>query len=284
MTLGEQEGGGVPDLLPALLKGKLPPEGDRGATPDPLPLILRGFMPALLTLPSPEATLAWWQGYVATYLERDLRALSQVSSLTDYRRVMELAALRTGQLANQSEISRDAAVSQPTVHRYLNLLEASYLLLRLPAFSGGRTTRLVKSPKAYWADPALAAHLMGHYNLESLRGSREEGFLFENLVLLHLQVLADLLTPPARLFHWRTAAGAEVDFVLEWGRTLLAFEVKLTETPRYSDAKELERFLAAYPHCRAGVLLHRGSQVPPLGERVVALSWSLLETSARSHR
>jgi hypothetical protein len=233
-------------------------------------------MPELPSLSSPEAVLSWWRGYVGTYMERDLRNLSQVSALTDYRRVMELAALRTGQLANQTEIARDAAVSQPTVHRYLNLLETSYLLARLPAFAAGKTARLVKSPKLFWADPALATFLMGHYSLGGLRDAREVGALFECLVFHHLQVANDLLLPPGRLYHWGSQAGASVDFVLEWGRSLLAIEVKLSQTARYDDVRGLERFLESHPSCRAGLLVYAGSEIVRLGEKIVAVPWTAI--------
>ncbi len=276
LTLGEHQGQRPSDLLRDLLSGKLPRKGKVASAPDPLSLALDGFMPALLGLHSREAILEWWQGYVSTYLERDLRDLSQVASLSDFRRVTELLALRTGQLLNQTDTARDAGVSQPTVHRYLNLLEASFLLHRIPAFAVNRTKRLIKSPKTYWADPALAAFLMGHYTLESARKGRESGALFENLVLLHLQVLADLLHPPAKVYYWRTVSGAEVDFVVEWGRSLTAFEVKLTNTPRYADIETLRLFLNEYPECHAGVLIYCGDEIVQMDEKIIAIPWYLL--------
>ena len=192
---------------------------------------------------------------------------------------MELVSLRTGQLVNQTEIARDAGVSQPTVHRYLNLLEASFLLHRIPAYAKSRTKRLVKSPKVYWADPALPVFLMGHYEIEGLREAREAGAVFENLLLIHLQALSDLLLPAARLYYWRTASGVEVDFVLEWGRKLVAFETKLTRNPRYRDTRGLVAFLAEYPGCSIGVLIHCGEEVLRLGENIVAVPWQLFATS-----
>jgi uncharacterized protein len=83
----------------------------------------------------------WFDGYVRTYLERDLHDLSAVASLPDFRRLMKAACFRLGQLVNQTELGRDIALPQPTVHRYLNLLEASYLLVRLPAYAVNRTKR-----------------------------------------------------------------------------------------------------------------------------------------------
>ena len=156
------------------------------APPDPLPLMQRGFMPALLTLTTPADYLRWWEGYVATYLERDLRQMSQVESLVDFRRVMALLALRTGQLLNQSEVARDAGLSQPTIHRYLNLLEATHLFERVPPYLGSHTTRLLKSPRGFWSDVGLAVFLAGYFSADELAKAREMGAFFETLIYQHL--------------------------------------------------------------------------------------------------
>lgn len=163
---------------------------------------------------------------------------------------------------------------QPTVHRYINLLEASHLLERLPAYAVSRTKRLIKAPKIYWADPALAAHLAGYSDAASIAHAREYGAFFETLVLHHLRVLGELVTPWARLFYWRTAAGQEVDFVIEQGRRLVAVEVKLSSQPRYSDAESLRLFVREYPHTRCGVLVHAGTQIRRLDEKIIAVPWT----------
>lgn len=92
-----------------------------------------GFPTPALHLDTPRAREVWFDGYVRTYLERDLQDLSAIAALPDFRRLMRAAALRLGQLVNQTELGRDVALPQPTVHRYLNLLETSYMLVRLPA-------------------------------------------------------------------------------------------------------------------------------------------------------
>ncbi len=103
----------------------------------------------------------WFNGYVQTFLERNLRVLRAVENLSDVRRLMTAACLRIGNLLNQSELGRDTGIVQPQVHRFLNLLEASYQVVRLPGYAVNRTLRLIKSPKIYWSDPALALHLSG---------------------------------------------------------------------------------------------------------------------------
>ena len=214
MTLGEIHESPPPALLAQALAGHWPAEGELAQdVPDVVPLLLRSLMPPLLSLPSASAWVRWWNGYVTTYLERDLRQLSQIANLLAFRRLMELLALRSGQVLNQSELARDAGLSQPTAHRYLDLLESTYLFGRLPAFcqscpptiyvgtaelanGPNPTHRMVKAPKALWNDPALALFLAGYYDQEALRSSREMGATLETLILHHLRVLANLMTPP----------------------------------------------------------------------------------------
>ncbi len=281
MTAGEMEAEPAPDWLAKFFKGESPRERVVTATAEPLSLLARGFMPPILNLSGQEAVTRWWEGYVATYLERDLRQISQIESLADFRRLMEALALRNGLMLNQTEVGRDIALSQPTVHRYINILEATCLLDRFPAFSRNRTKRLMKSPKIYWVDPGLAAHLSGHYDADSLKSARETGGLFESLVILHLKVLAQLLTPRPRFSYWRTITGKEVDLVIEYGRRLLAVEIKLTATPRYQDADSLRFFLQEYPETTLALLVHAGKEIKRLDEKIIAVPWQLFSGRIR---
>ena len=283
MTLGEMDRSSPPDILAMSLAGDWPEEGAMPDTrlvsellSDPTEVLLRGLMPPLLTLESPQAWTRWWDGYVRTYLERDLRQFSQIDRLLDFRRVMELLSLRSGQILNQSELGRDASVSQSTVHRYLNLLETTHLFERLPAYTANRTSRLMKSPKAFWSDPGLAVFLSGYYTYEGLCRARELGAYFETLIFQHLRVLCGLLIPPARLYFWRTRGGVEVDFVIEHGRRLLAIEVRKGARVGYGDAASLRVFLGEYPEASGGLLLYGGRVVRRLGERIVAVPWTMV--------
>ncbi|MBI3659391.1 ATP-binding protein [Candidatus Acetothermia bacterium] len=279
MTYGEAQGQPVSERVSQLLQGKLPREGTQPRLKDQddlVALLLRGFMPSLVDLADAEDWGRWWEGYVITYLERDLRQFARIEALADFRRVMMALALRSGQLLNQTEVSRDTSVPQPTVHRYLNVLESGHLLERLPAYAINRTKRLIKSPKLYWLDPGLAAHLSGFYDTTSLEAARELGGLFETLVFHHLRVHAQRLSPRAHLYYWRTASGEEVDFVLEWGRQLLAVEVKLAQRPRYADVGGLVTFLREYPEARAGLLVHTGQEIRRLDEKIIAVPWHWL--------
>lgn len=277
MTFGETQRRPAPTILTDLLAGTLP--NDLRAAPPPsdlFALMLRGWMPPLLQFDTSDAVLQWWEGYIATYLERDLRQISQIESLPDFRRMMQLLALRTGQLLNQSEIARDASLSQPTTHRYVNLLEATYLLQRLPAFTASRTTRLLKSPKAHWADSGLAIYLAGYFDLPGLLAARELGNFYETFVLQQLRVLAELTTPRAQLSFWRTRAGQEVDVVVEQGQRVVACEIKMSDSVQFADADGLRAFMTEHPKTKWGVVIYRGREIRYLDEKIVALPLSLM--------
>lgn len=229
-------------------------------------LALRGGYPTpALELQTRADRAIWFDGYIRTYLERDLQTLSSISALTDFRRLMQASALRLGQLLNQTELGRDTGLPQPTVHRWLNLLEASYLLVRIPAYAVNRTKRLVKSSKLYWADTGLALHL---------GGAKASGAHLENLILHDLLAWRDASTERCELTYWRTTIGEEVDFVIEHQGRLIPIEIKASAKPRLADCKHLSTFRKEYgEQTRAGLLLHTGSQVEWLTQDVLAVPW-----------
>lgn len=225
-----------------------------------------GFPTPALHLGDAEERRLWFAGYVRTYLERDLRELLEVSSLVDFRRLMRAICLRLGSLVNQAELGRDVGLSQPTVHRHLAVLEASYQLVRLEPYAVNRTKRLIKSPKLYWADTGLALHLSGE---SELRGAH-----FENLVLGDLLAWRGSMVDAPEVLYWRTSTGIEVDFVVEWKGKLLPIEVKATKKPRLDDAAGLRVFREEYAKTtRAGLLLHCGSETSWLDDGVLAVPW-----------
>lgn len=225
-----------------------------------------GFPTPALQLTAHADRSIWFDGYVRTYLERNLQDIASISALPGFRRLMRATCLRIGQLVNQTELGRDVALPQPTVHRWLNLLETSYLLVRWPAYAVNRTKRLIKAPKVYWGDVGVALHLADV--------TEPEGAHLENVVLHDLLAWRDAMHERAELSHWRTTTGDEVDFVVDAGGKLLPIEVKATSRPRLADAKHLRAFRAEYgSESRAGLLLHTGSTMEWLAADVLAAPW-----------
>lgn len=238
------------------------------APPEPWePLARRGGYPvAAYDLTSSEQRADWHAGYAATYLERDLRPLSAIESLADMRRLMAALCFRLGGLLNQADVARDLGLSSSTVQRYLNLLEVSYQLLRIPGYSVNRTRRLVKSPKVYWSDTGLALHLAG--------SPRPTGVHLENLVLTDLLAWAGAAVERPNILHWRTASGAEVDFVIELPGRLLPIEVKAARRVTHADARHLASFLRDYaPSAPGALLLYDGDESFWIERGVLAAPW-----------
>jgi uncharacterized protein len=225
-----------------------------------------GFPAAALELKNEHERSIWFDGYVATYLERDLRDLHAVANLQDFRALMQAAALRIGNLLNHAELARDVRMPPTTAHQYMNLLETSYQAVRLLPYARNRTKRLIKTPKLYWNDVALALHLGG---IDSPGGAH-----LENFVLTDLLAWRDTETPRPEISYWRTAGGAEVDFVIDWKRSLLAVEVKAGRSPGPRDAAHLRNFAEMYgKQVHGAILLHGGDDSYWLGDRILAVPW-----------
>lgn len=272
MTRREQQGAGRaglwselfdtdPELWPELLSD------EHSIAEDWKSLARRGGFPTpALQLRTARDRAIWFEGYARTYVERDLRDIAAVASLPDFRRLMIATTLRLGQVLNQTELGRDTAIPQPTVHRWLNALETSYLLVRLPAYAINRTKRLIKSPKLYWSDTGLAMHIAGH--------EQPTGAMLENVILSDLLAWRDGSSNRAELYYWRTHAGEEIDFVVENNTTLLPIEIKATAKPRLSHAQHLLSFRAEYgSRVPAALLLHTGSTIEWLAPGILAVPW-----------
>ena len=231
--------------------------------------LVGGLPVPALELTEPSQRELWYSGYVQTYLERDLQAVRAVENLADFRRLMRAACLRIGGLVNQTELGRDVGISQPQVHRFLNLMETTYQAVRVPAYAVNRTRRLIKAPKLYWCDTALAMFLAGE--------SEPRGAHLENQVLCDLLAWRDVQTRRPEVLYWRTATGLEVDLVVETPTRLLPIEVKAATRVRPSDARGVEAFLDEYPELTdGGLLLYGGREVYPVTRGVLAVPWHVM--------
>jgi len=174
----------------------------------------------------------WYPSYIATYLERDVRNILNVGSLRDFNRFLRAAAIRTAQTLSLSDLSRDVGVSPNTIKSWISVLQASHIIHLLEPYYRSIGKRLVKSPKLYFLDTGLAAHLMGLFSWQEISNSPMAGALWETYAFTQIQrrLLSQGISNPP-LFYWRTKDGREVDFVIEKGGRFIAFEAKLTGMP-----------------------------------------------------
>ncbi|MBI4668834.1 MAG: ATP-binding protein [Elusimicrobia bacterium] len=248
--------------------------GFRSKAADWRQCVIEGGYPATLGMTQRER-LRWFEGYVQSYLERDLRQISAIENLADFRRLMRLAAARLGSLVNQSELARAAGLTQPTAHRYLNILETSYQVVRLSAYAVNRSKRLIKAAKLYWTDPGLACFLTEAADSLALNKLPNLGAHLENLVLREMLSWSQTSVPKASVFYWRTTGGEEVDFVLSWQGKLLPIEVKAASRITPSDCGSLEAFIKEYPESSHGIVLYGGQRVEKITPHVFACPLSL---------
>lgn len=176
----------------------------------------------------------WLRSYVATYLERDVRALKNVGDLVTFQRFLELCAGRTGQMINYSSLAGDCGVSQPTAKAWLSILEASFIVFRLPAFHRNIRKRLVKVPKLYFHDTGLACWLLGIREPGQVRSHPLRGAIFETWVVSEIVKNRMNLGESGGLTYFRDRSGAEVDLVIEHADGLRLVEAKSSATPSRS--------------------------------------------------
>ena len=202
--------------------------------------LLRGGYPALFD--RPVAPQDWFAAYVASYLERDVRQLVGVRDLLQFQRFVRLCAARSGQMLNLAALGNDAGVSAVTARKWLSVLEASYLVTRLPPYHQNFGKRLVKTPKLYFLDSGLLAWLLGIRDAATLAHHPARGALFEGWVLAELLKWQHNAAQPGAAFFWRDHIGNEVDLLLETPEGLQALEIKSGQTFASDWAAPLQRW------------------------------------------
>ncbi|MFA5858040.1 MAG: ATP-binding protein [Elusimicrobiota bacterium] len=216
----------------------------------------------------------WFKGYEQTYVERDIRSLSQVADLSAFRNLLRLAAFRNTQILNQSELARDAKLNVMTTIRYVSLLETSYLIQRIPPYLRNPATRLIKSPKIYITDSGLASYLTGMRGIESSRPF--SGALWESYTAQNLASIISSNLPNAEIAYWNIQGRYEVDFIIETGGRTIAIEVKSGSRWRTEDLTGLKAYMNNSQNCTAALLVYNGKEVLKLENKIWAVPISLL--------
>lgn len=270
---GQREG-----FLTRLFAGNIA-QPERGAASDDLAARLAcGGYPEATLRESDGRRAAWFASYLSTILQRDVRDLARVESLHALPNLLKLLAARTSGLLNLADVGRDASLPHTTLTRYLTLLETVFLIHRLPAWSLNLGKRLVKAPKLHFVDTGLACHLVGA-DARRLGTERPlQGRILETFVVGELRKQLSWTYPQTALFHFRTAAGVEVDVILERPDGAVAgIEVKGSATVAAADFAGLQTLQAQLgPRFLAGVVLYPGDQLVPFGDQLWLVPLSAL--------
>jgi len=245
-------------LLPARLdaalwRGAYPPVHDRGLDPG-----------------------VWYGNYVQTYLERDVRQLINVRDLTVFQRFLRLCAGRTGQLLNLSALGDDVGVSHNTIREWLSVLEASYIVHRLPPHHRNFNKRLVKTPKLYFLDTGLAAWLLGIEEERQITTHPLRGALFETWVVSEFLKARYSRARASNLSFWRDRAGHEVDLIAEHADRLQPVEIKAGATVTADWLRGLKRWLAVAEGAATDPLIVYGGSHTQQRQGVRLVPWHSL--------
>lgn len=188
----------------------------------------------------------WFPAYVATYLERDVRNVLRIADLSEFNRFLRACALRTAQVVNYSDLARNTGIAPNTARKWLGLLQTSGIVALVEPYFGNRTKRLIKAPKLVFLDSGLAAFLAGFGSERELTSSAAAGAFWETHVFGQILRQAARRADSRKLLYWRTAAGPEVDWVIERaGGMLTAIECKWKEQLTDADAAGLRALQAA---------------------------------------
>jgi predicted AAA+ superfamily ATPase len=185
-----------------------------------------GAFPRSLLSDEPDISYEWRESFISTFLERDLLQWTGFTPVT-MRRLWQMLAHINGQVVNYSAIAASLGISSPTVKSYMDLLAGTYMIDVVPPYLSNLGKRLVKAPKVYIADSGIIAALLGLRSFEELMGHPVFGSVWEQIVLANLKGLY----PDAEFFHYRTANGSEVDFVMKTKKKVFAIECKASYSP-----------------------------------------------------
>ena len=220
----------------------------------------------------------WLRAYVATYVERDVRTISNVGDLAMFQRFVELCAGRTGQLLNYSSLAADCGISQPTAKAWLSVLEATFVVFRLPAFHTNLRKRLIKMPKLHFHDTGLACWLLGIRSADQLRSHPLRGALFETWVVSEIFKHRVNRGEAPSLSFYRDRDAVEVDLIAEYADRLTLVEAKSARTPSpglFASARRMKERLTQ-PSRPCNVVLAYGGDEAQCRTHAKLVPWSRL--------
>jgi len=249
------------------------PLKDAGTRDDILDRVARGGYPEARGRRTEERRRDWFGAYITTILQRDVREMANIEGLTELPRVLTLLATRASSLHNLADISRSIDIPQSTLRRYLTLLETTFLLSPLPAWSSNLGKRLVKAPKLALSDTGLLTYLLGAERERLEEDSSVLGRALENFVVTELRKQSSWSKTKPQLFHFRTQGGQEVDVVMEdAGGRLVGVEVKASATVTGGDFKGLHALREMTGNrLTRGVVLYAGAEAVSFGSDLFAL-------------
>lgn len=217
----------------------------------------------------------WLENYVITYIERDIRSIVNIENLRLFEIFIKTIASHSGQLLNYAAIANTVGISQPTVKKWLSLLETSGIIFFLQSYHKNYNKRLIKTPKLYFIDTGLLCFLLSIRSPKELKGHPLYGNIFETFIISELyKRMAHTGTRPP-LYFWRDRTGNEVDCLIEIGQTLIPLEIKAARTVNPEFITNIKKFFAL-SMIRKGMVLYGGDHTVGTTSNIPAIPWWML--------
>ena len=242
---------------------------------DDMAQLFTGFYPRLYK--HAIEPLDWYQNYIQTYLEKDVREIINIKNLLTFKRFLGLCAGRHGQLLDVSECANDCGIARQTVNDWLSVLEASYLIYLLPSFHKNFSKRLIKSPKLFFYDTGLVCSLLKIENAEQLKTHYLRGAIFEGYVITEIIKHRYNQGLEPHVYYWKEKHGNEVDCIIEKANQLLAIEIKSGKTINNDFFKGLKYWQSLSGDKSKNSFLIYGGEQKQKREHGQVLGWNQLD-------
>ncbi len=242
-------------------------KGVEGLTPDALAYdellnaIILGGYPEVHKIESVSGRALWFNAYISTYVERDIRDVGELRDITAFIRFFNILAPRSSSLLNKSDLANDAGLSEATVSNYLSMLSMIYQVSLLAAYSANISKRFIKSPRLYLTDSGVFCHLLGIQNVQALHNSPNKGRVIETFVYGELLKHSSYASLKANMFHYRTNDKKEIDFIIERGEQLIAIEVKSARSITKESFRHIVDLQEKSSKKVLGIVLYSGEHV-----------------------
>lgn len=235
--------------------------------------IQRGGYPEVV-LASPEQRQLWFDSYVTTLIQRDIREVANIADITAMTQLLTLLATRPSSLLNSAALSRDLNLATTTLRRYLSLLETIHLVDILPSWQRNFGKRLIKAAKISLHDTGIICALLGIENGYFERNNTFLGHVLESFVLAELRKLASWSKYHSRVrfYHYRSQSRSEVDIIMELSnRSFVGLEVKLSQSINLKDFTALSELRDKLEHFHRGIIFYQGTEVRRFAEKLYAV-------------
>lgn len=239
--------------------------------------LFRGTFPGTCTLPTSQIP-RYFNSYVQTYIERDVRVQEDIRQLTEFSRFLGLSAALTAQEINTSQLGREIGITPQTARRWLDLLSFTYQWFEILPYHGNTIKRISGKKKGYFKDSGFACYLQRIESPNGLLVHPKLGAIFETWVINTIHQQFATLEVPPMTYHWRSSGGAEVDLILERNGKLYPIEIKCKTNLTKGDLSGMVAFRNTYKEdlIMPGLIIYAGSEPYKLDINTLAIPWTLL--------